>query len=98
MKLNRFLQILLITVYMVIMATSSQIKSGVADTVLDEMQVNLVAFKNTVNFANILTPIPAGSQNHGLKNDVNLFSSEDVFPAVLITEEQFREARKCITF
>jgi len=49
----------------------------------------LVAFKNTVSLATLISGIPAYADNHGLKKDIVLFSSAGDFVLVLITEAQF---------
>jgi len=49
----------------------------------------LVAFKNTVSPATLISGIPAYADNHGLKKDAALFSSTGDFVLVLITEAQY---------
>jgi hypothetical protein len=49
----------------------------------------LVAFKNTVSPATLISGIPAYADNHGLKKDTALFNSGGTFVLVLITEAQY---------
>ncbi|MCL2600224.1 MAG: hypothetical protein FWD88_03485 [Treponema sp.] len=53
----------------------------------------LVAFRNSVSAANLLGGIPAGAQNHGIRdNQTLLVQAADAFPVVLITEAQLNAA------
>ena len=49
----------------------------------------LVAFKDTVSPAALISGITAYADNHGLKKDESLFSSAGTFVLVLITEAQY---------
>jgi len=49
----------------------------------------LVAFKDTVSPAALISGIPAYADNHGLKKDTTLFNSGGTFVLVLITEAQY---------
>ena len=49
----------------------------------------LVAFKNTVSPATLISGIPAYADNFGLKRDTALFNSSGTFVLVLITEAQY---------
>jgi len=49
----------------------------------------LVAFKGSLEETYKLGGIPAGAQNHGLKNNTAIFTTTEDFPMVLITEAQY---------
>jgi hypothetical protein len=66
--------------------------SAAAFRVRNDTSYTLVAIKNSVNMNNILGLIPAGAQNHGIRNNQQFFTSADAFPVILVTEEQFRNA------
>jgi len=49
----------------------------------------LIAFKGDLDTAYMLGGIPANAKNHGIKKS-NLFTKNEDFPMILITEEQYR--------
>jgi hypothetical protein len=50
---------------------------------------NLVAFKGSLASSNLLGGIPAGAEYHGIKRNPALFTRNEAFPVILITEEQY---------
>jgi len=60
-----------------------------AFNVRNETPFTLVAFRDSVNLANLLGGIPAGSQNHGIWRNPVLFNVAGGVAMVLVTYEQF---------
>ena len=51
----------------------------------------LVAFKGSLEETNKMGGIPAGAQNHGLRNNTAIFTTTEDFPMILLTEKQYTD-------
>ena len=60
--------------------------------VRNDTQHELIAFRSSVSPSNLIGGIPAGAQNHGLRNESSLPGLQpEAFPVVLITREQLNQ-------